>query len=166
MKRVYIFLIILINFILQTSLYNFVEIFGEIPNISLILVVIFAINSNEIEGSIIGIVTGLLYDIMVMNVIGINTLIYFVVGIAFGYIGDELNKENTITYVFMTFLASIVWQILMCIILFFLRTNTISTGSIFVQMFIQIVLNTVLAGLIYNLVVFIFNKLNVKLINR
>lgn len=166
MKRVYIFLIILINFILQTSLYNFVEIFGEIPNISLILVVIFAINSNEIEGSIIGIVTGLLYDIMVMNVIGINTLIYFVVGIAFGYIGDELNKENTITYVFMTFLASIVWQILMCIILFFLRTNTISTGSIFVQMFIQIALNTVLAGLIYNLVVFIFNKLNVKLINR
>lgn len=166
MKRVYIFLIILINFILQTSLYNFVEIFGEIPNISLILVVIFAINSNEIEGSIIGIFTGLLYDIMVMNVIGINTLIYFVVGIAFGYIGDELNKENTITYVFMTFLASIVWQILMCIILFFLRTNTISTGSIFVQMFIQIALNTVLAGLIYNLVVFIFNKLNVKLINR
>lgn len=166
MKRVYIFLIILINFILQTSLYNFVEIFGEIPNISLILVVIFAINSNEIEGSIIGIVTGLLYDIMVMNVIGINTLIYFIIGIAFGYIGDELNKENTITYVFMTFLASIVWQILMCIILFFLRTNTISTGSIFVQMFIQIALNTVLAGLIYNLVVFIFNKLNVKLINR
>lgn len=166
MKRVYIFLIILINFILQTSLYNFVEIFGEIPNISLILVVIFAINSNEIEGSVIGVVTGLLYDIMVMNVIGINTLIYFVVGIAFGYIGDELNKENTITYVFMTFLASIVWQILMCIILFFLRTNTISTGSIFVQMFIQIALNTVLAGLIYNLVVFIFNKLNVKLINR
>ena len=154
--------IILINFILQTSLNSFLDIFGVIPNISLILVVIFSVMTNGVIGGILGLFTGMLYDIMFYEVFGIFTLIYFIIGVLSGYFSEEINKENYSMYCTIVFIATIVMNFSIYIISFFLNYN-IEKAYLFVgKNLLELFLNTVLTILIMKFIVSLFNKLNIK----
>lgn len=163
MKKILIMAaIILINFILQTSLNSFLDIFGVIPNISLILIVIFSIMTNGVIGGILGLFTGILYDIMFYEVFGIFTLIYFIIGALSGYFSEEINKENYSMYCTIVFIATIVINFSMYVISFFLNYNIVKPYIFFGKNILEIILNTVSTILIMKLIVNIFSKLNIK----
>ncbi len=163
MKKIWLMAaIILINFILQTSLNSFIDIFGVIPNISLILVVIFSVMTNGIVGGILGILTGILYDIMFYEVFGVNTLIYFITGALAGYFSEEINKENYSMYCTVVFIATVVMNFSLYVISFFLKYNIESASVFFMKNILEILLNTVVTILIMKFIVNLFNKLNIK----
>lgn len=163
MKKINIMVIIVItNFIFQTSLYNFLDIFGVIPNISLIFVVIFAMMTNGILGGSIGILTGFLYDVMMYDVFGVYTLIYFIIGAVIGSFSEEMNRENYTLYSLATLLSTLFFHILLYIMLFFLKYNVENVGYIIKNILLQTIFNTFVSIFILKFVVYLFNKFSVK----
>jgi rod shape-determining protein MreD len=149
-------------FIFQTSLFGFFHIFGTIPNVSLILVVIFAMMTDGITGGIIGIITGFLYDAMLYDVFGVYTLVYFLIGAVIGTYSDSMMRENYTAYCTVTLVATIARQLLLYLVLYFLKYNLGNVAFIFKGIFVETALNTVLVIFVLKLTVFIFNKLNMK----
>ena len=166
MKKLYLILIVFVNLILQVTLYNFVKIYDVVPNIALILVVLFSLTTNEYMGGVIGLFTGLLYDILIMDIIGINTLIYFIVGVSLGHFSEEINKENKLLFVFITAIASIFYHLVTAFIMFFLRMNISNMLLILDKIIVQIILNSLLCIPVLILVNYLLKLVNIKLFNN
>ncbi len=166
MKRLYLMLIVFINLILQVTIYNFVKIYDVVPNIALILVVLFSLTTNEYMGGIIGLFTGLLYDILIMDIVGINTLIYFIVGVSLGHFSEEINKENKLLFVFITMIASVFYHLATAFIMFFLRMNISNMLLILDKIIVQIILNSLLCIPVLILVNYLLKLVNIKLFNN
>lgn len=154
--------IIIVSFIIQTSLFNFFNILGTVPNISLILVVIFALMTNGIAGGILGILTGVMYDTMIYDVFGIYTLIYFFIGSIIGTYNDYILRENYVAYSTITALSTVVWHFLLYVILFFMKYRVGSASNILSNIFIEIIFNAVMVIFVHKLINLIFDKLSIK----
>ncbi len=153
---------IVTGFVIQTSLLGFFNIFGAIPNIPLMLVVIFSMMSDGVTGGIFGIMTGVLYDTMIYDVFGIHTVIFFVIGALIGNYSEYMLRENSASYAVVTAISTAVMHFLMYLILFFLRYKVGNAGGILYGIVIEILLNTVLVIFLLKVVIRVFNKLNVK----
>lgn len=104
--------LILINFILQTTLFHHIEIVGIKPNTMLILIVSFAFMRGEIEGGFIGFSSGLLIDSFFGQFLGLNAFIGLVVGFLCGKIFNEFYKDSIFIPFFLTLFFSIVYGFL------------------------------------------------------
>ena len=145
--------VIVISFILQTSFFSFFNILGTVPNLSLVLVVIFALMTDRVKGGILGIITGVLYDAMIYDVFGIYTLIYFIIGSTAGAYSDDMLRENYAVYAATTAVATL---------LFFLKYRVGNVTDIFGSIILEVVLNVILSILVLKFVTMVFDKLNVK----
>ncbi len=154
--------VIVVSFIIQTSLFNFFNIFGTLPNLSLILLVIFAMMTDGITGGILGIITGVMYDAMIYDVFGVYTLAYFFIGSVIGTFNDDMLRENYVSYITVTAVSTVVMHLLIYLILFFLRYRVENAGGIISNILVETVFNTVLVIFVNKLVIKIFNKFNVK----
>lgn len=76
---------IVISFLLQTSVFEFLKLADTAPNVMLILVVCVALMRNSREGVIVGFFCGLLLDIFYGNVLGQYALLYVVIGYVNGF---------------------------------------------------------------------------------
>lgn len=166
MKKLYIILIVFINLILQVTLYNFIKVFDVVPNIALILVVLFSLTTDVFMGGFIGLFTGILYDVLIMDVIGINGLIYFIIGVTLGNFSEEINRENKMLYVFVTAIATVFYHLVTAFIMFFLKVNISSITLIIDKIIIQIIINSLLCILVHRLVNYVFGLANIKLFNN
>jgi len=153
---------IVTGFVIQTSLLGFFNIFGAIPNIPLMLVVIFSMMSDGVTGGILGIMTGVLYDTMIYDVFGIHTVIFLVIGALIGNYSEYMLRENSASYAVVTAISTVVMHFLTYLILFFLRYKVGNAGGILYGIVIEILLNTVLVVFLLKVVIRVFNKLNVK----
>lgn len=154
--------VIFISFILQTSFFSFFSIHGTVPNLSLILVVMFGLMTDRVTGGILGIITGVLYDAMIYDVFGIYTLIYFIIGLIAGTYSDDMLRENYAVYGISTAVATLLCNFLIYILLFFLKYEVKDATYIFTSIILEIVLNTILSILMLKFITMIFDKLNVK----
>ena len=88
--------LILINFILQTTLFHKIEIVDITPNTMVILIVSFAFMRGEIEGGFIGFVSGFLVDSFFGQFLGLNAFIGLVTGFLCGKIFNEFYKNSSV----------------------------------------------------------------------
>lgn len=154
--------LVVLSFIIQTSFFKFFNIFDIVPNLSLILVVIFSLMTDGITGGLLGLITGLMYDTMIYDVFGVYTLIYFFIGALIGTYSDEMLRENYVAYTAVTALSTAAMHFLLYVILFFLRYRVGNADSILIKILIEIVFNTVLSIFVFKIINLIFEKLNVK----
>lgn len=113
--------LILINFILQTTVFNYIEIIGVKPNTMLILIVSFSFMRGEIEGGIIGFFSGLLTDSFFGQFLGLNAFIGLTVGFLCGKIFNEFYKDSIMIPFFLTFIFNIFYGFLFFFFNAFLR---------------------------------------------
>ena len=97
MKRFFITaLIIVLCFLLQTTVFQSIALAGEVPNLILIVVVAIAYMRGRKEGMYVGFASGLLIDLVYGDVIGMNAVLLVVIGYVVGicneiYYRDELS---------------------------------------------------------------------------
>lgn len=113
--------LILINFILQTTIFNYIEIINVKPNTMIILIVSFAFMRGEIEGGLIGFISGLLIDSIFGQLLGLNAFIGLIVGFLCGKIFNEFYKDSIIIPFFLTLFFNIVHGVLFFFFNAFLR---------------------------------------------
>ncbi len=114
-------LIILINFILESTLFQYIQLFGINPNTSIIIIVSFAILRYEIGGAMVGFFIGLLYDIFLGQSIGLSSLIYLFIGYFCGKPFKSFYRESFILPLFLVFFSSISYGFCYYIIMFLFK---------------------------------------------
>lgn len=149
LNYVFTFIIIILNFILQTTVFKHFSIMGVSPNTTLIMVVIFALLRGKYSGAFVGLTAGLLQDIFFGKVIGINALIYFLIGYTVGLLDDKVFKENLILP-FLTMLGStLTYHIVYYFFMVFLSIDISFTIMLKDITLIEMIYNSILTILIY-----------------
>ncbi len=155
-------IIIISNLILQGSVLPFFDFLVFLPNLGLISVVVISIFEGKYYGAFFGLFMGLLQDALFADVIGVNALIFFLIGYALGFLKDSLNNENLILPIIFTALGTIIYNAMYSLSMYFLSKD-ISLEIAFERIFsIEILYNCILAFVFYKIFVKFFrtNSLN------
>ena len=110
MRIIVIIIIVLANFVLQTTLFPQIAILGVTPDTALVLIVSYAILRGEVEGALFGLFTGLVQDISSGFFIGIFALLGFVTGYVCGKPFKDFFKDNYFLPFAIVVAASLVYQ--------------------------------------------------------
>ena len=95
MRVVILSVIIFINFILRATWFQSIEIFGVIPNTTLLIVVCYAVLRGDAEGSVVGFFAGLIHDIFFFgSYFGFFTLTAALIGYFCGKPFRDFYREN------------------------------------------------------------------------
>lgn len=151
MNKFKTFLVFLVTFILQTTVFSKMDIFGA--NINIMIPAIVAL--SQILGRKIGpygaMITGIIEDFLFTSLIGPRGLSYFLIGSVVA--SDRFNfAKDKSTGLIMTFLASIFNFLLLSLIYYiFTRQNNFMTYFP-LALLVESVLNTLIYFIYYRLV--------------
>ncbi|WIF94421.1 rod shape-determining protein MreD [Caminicella sporogenes] len=124
MNKYLLYLLIILNFILQTTIFQYFRIAGILPNTALILVIIISLLNGRKKGITAGILAGLLQDFFFSRAIGINLLIYLFISYFIGGLEKKLFKDNLLTPIFLIAVSTIFYYLIYCLILYFLNYSS------------------------------------------
>ena len=111
MLRIFILLVlVLVNFVLQSTLFPEIAILGVTPDTALVLIVSYAILRREIEGALFGMFVGFVQDASGGMFIGIFALLGFVTGYICGKPFKNFFKDNYFLPFAVVVLASLAHQ--------------------------------------------------------
>ncbi len=148
MKRVITLgILIILCFVIQTSLFPFIEIGGISPNLLLILTVSFGLMRGRKEGMYVGFFCGLLYDIYFGYVIGPYMLLFMVIGYCNGFLHKLYLAEDVLLPIFIMLIDDLVFGFSTYIIFFLLR-NRLNFSTYFTQIILPEMIYTALLTLI------------------
>lgn len=151
MTIIILILSILLNLIIESTIISHIPIFGYVPNIALIILITVALLKGKYYGAFFGLFLGLSHDIMFGRVVGINGLIYFILGFTFGNIKETLNIGNLAIPIIVTCSGTIFYNASYSLIMFFLSMN-INKAIVFKNIFsIEILYNGILSIFIFKL---------------
>ncbi|OPJ55530.1 rod shape-determining protein MreD [Alkalithermobacter paradoxus] len=126
MKNFIVLLLGIIFIIFENSVLNYMPIFEATINLSLVYIIFISLSLEKNEGAIIGLVMGIFKDILVGRFLGLNGLIFFVVGYILGVMKDKIFKDNIITVLVLVVFSTI----FDCAIQFLMASYFVSTQSI------------------------------------
>ena len=144
-------LLVLFNFVLQTTLFKYIEIFGVIPDTMIILVVCYAVLRGDIEGSIFGFFAGLLVDLTYPQHIGFFALQGALVGYFCGKVYRDFYQENYLIPLLLTFAAMIFCGLTFYILNFLLLARTEFFRYVYLIIIPETIYTMVLALPLYRL---------------
>lgn len=159
-------LTIIMNFILQGSIFQYFGIFGVVPNTALIIVVIIALAKGKFQGGFFGIVIGLIQDIMFSTTIGINSFIYFVVGYFIGFIEDTFARDNIINPIIFTAISTVFYNITYSLFIYFLTTSITFINAVKSVFSFEVIYNSIVSIFIYKLFQKIFAEPTIRFRKR
>lgn len=146
-----IFLTIILNLVLQSTVLPYFEILGKVPNTGLIIVVIIALAKGRYYGGLLGMLMGLLQDILFSPTIGVNAMIYFFAGFLIGYIEDTFARDSLINIIIFTALGTIYYNIFYSLHMYFLNRPITLIYAVESVFSFEVIYNCLLAVLIYKL---------------
>ncbi|MCL2461671.1 MAG: rod shape-determining protein MreD [Defluviitaleaceae bacterium] len=136
--------LVLVNFILQTTVFQYITIMDVRPNTALIIVVSYAVLRGDVEGAIVGFCAGLLQDIYFNPVIGFTALLYMLIGYFCGKPLRDFYKENYFLAVLLIAASALFYQFAYYFAFFLFR------GKVDIQYYFR---DIMLPGAIYTFIV-------------
>lgn len=100
-------LLILISVLLQSTVFQYLQVAGVSPNLILVLVVLYAIFNGPRQGAVLGLVGGLAQDLLSGFCLGLNALSLAVTGYVVGLGHHTLFRESPWIMAALTFIATI-----------------------------------------------------------
>ena len=120
MKYALLFFSAFVGIVLQDTVFNAISIAEGKPDFVLILVVFFALFHGHIKGGLLGLVFGLMEDLMTGRFIGLNAICKGLTGLVIGLVSERLYKNNffipVVTIFISTFFCSICYLLCSTII--------------------------------------------------
>lgn len=148
-------IIIILNLILQVSFAESIEIFNVIPNTSIVLVISYAYLRDDIEGGLFGFILGIIEGIFLSGFLGLNALLYFLIGYFFGKFFKDLYTIYVIPVLFLVFIGTIFFESGIYITSFLFRARTNFSFYFINLMLPEAIYNVILTTPIYYILYFI-----------
>lgn len=122
MKRLTVsILLIIICFLLQTTVFKGLAFGGIVPNLLIVLTAAFGFMRGERTGLMVGFFCGLLADIFFGNVLGLNAMIYMYIGYFNGKFNRIFFPDDIKLPLLLIFLSDLVYGFLYYVTLFLMR---------------------------------------------
>lgn len=138
---------IIIGYLLQTTLFKAITLAGIVPNILLIITSAFGFMRGKNEGMFIGFFSGLLIDIFFGKIIGFYALLYLFIGYVNGFFRRIFYPEDIKLPMILIGLSDLLYCF-MCYIFLFLLRGKLHLSYYFVHIMLPEVVYTVLVTLI------------------
>lgn len=103
-------LFVIINFVLQTTLLQYIQIRGVLPNTAVILIVSYALLRGSTEGAIVGLFAGLLQDIFFGTSVGYFALLNMLTGYFAGRSHHNFYRENYLMPIMLCTMAVFLYE--------------------------------------------------------
>lgn len=162
---VYLLLFILIIFVFQMYIIDERELFGVKPNLILISVIVVSLWFGLYTGSIYSVIIGIITDMLFGNNIGLFTIGYAITGVIIGFFNYNYRKENKIALLYLTFIATAIFELIQYIIYFVITKEYTSILYFVYQIILTSILNIVIVyvvySLLYKIISFFEDRLNV-----
>lgn len=154
MNKFKTFIILLVSFILQTTIFSKIDIFGA--NVNLLLPAIVAISQvlSSKTATYGALFVGLLEDFLFTNFIGVRALSYFLLG---SFVASDSFRfgKSKVTGFILTIIASIFNFLLLSLIYYVLTRQS----GFFNYLPLPLVVESLLNGLIYLIYILIVKKI-------
>ncbi len=148
MKRVIVeILIIIIAFILQSTVFRTISLGGIVPNLLIIITSAFGIMRGRKEGMLTGFVCGLLIDIFFGSIIGFYALVYMVIGYLNGIFQSLFYPEDVKLPMILISLSEVVYCFICYVFLFLLRSR-LHLGYYIVHIILPEIVYTIVATIV------------------
>ncbi len=118
------FFVIIINFILQSTLFQYITIAGIKPNTAILIIVCYAILRGDVEGAIAGFFAGLLQDMFFGYNLGLFALLGALTGFVCGKPFKDFFRENYLLPVVLTVLSMLAYELMFYVTSFLLAGRT------------------------------------------
>lgn len=149
MKRcITIGIIIIVCFLLQSTIFHYIELAGVVPNLLLIVTMSFGLMRGRREGMLVGFFSGLLVDIFFGNVLGPYALIYMTLGYANGFFHRIYYVEDVLLPMLMITLNDFIYNVIIYAVYFLLR-NRLNFGEYLVTLILPEMIYTILITLFF-----------------
>lgn len=151
MKKVLLCLLGILLVLVEMSITNYIDIFNVSFNLLTIYITIISLYLDETDASIIGAIIGLVKDIAVGGIFGVNALILFIIGYGISFLKNKIYKESNITIFALVFIASL-FDSMVNIVAVIPVYNTYGILNLVTKGILTIpLINSTLSVLLYNL---------------
>ncbi len=107
MKKVLLCLLGIFLVMIENSITNYLGILNISFNIVIIYMTIISLYVDEFEVGVIGAIVGIVKDITVGGIFGVNGLILFAIAYSISHLRDKIYKESSITIFALVFITSL-----------------------------------------------------------
>jgi len=122
-RKIVLFIIISICFVLQTTAFQSIPFMNVAPNLLIIVVASFGMMRGKTEGMYIGFFSGLLIDIFCGFYLGIYALLYMYVGFLTGFFQKRFYPEDIKLPLVIVAASDLFTNIIIYLILFLTRSR-------------------------------------------
>lgn len=150
MRYVFLALVSFFCVILQDTLFNDLSVAGGKPDFLLIIVVFFAIFNGPARGGFLGLMLGLLEDLMIGRFIGVNALCKGIIGALIGFSERRLYKNNFFVPIFCLLIGTFINALLYYVLNRLIGGNIVFSGMM-LSAIPNAIYNSCFAPLIYAL---------------
>ncbi len=159
-KKIVAILIIIIAYVLQTTLFQVLELADVAPNILLIITVTYAYLRGRTSGILIGFICGLLLDAQFESVVGLYALALMTIGYLVGFC-KKIYFRNSILLPIILIMGSDFIYGLYCYITGFMMRGRLNFGFCLMYRILPEMIYTTLVGcVIFMLLIKLENLLN------
>ncbi len=159
-KRVAAVIVIVLAFLLQTTVFHPIELAESVPNLLLAVTITYGYLRGRTSGLVIGFVCGLLLDCMYGSVIGLYAFIIMTIGFVVGFCRKIYFTDSLILPVSLMVAGEFVYFIYLYITEFLMR-GRLHFVFYFLHKFLPEMLYTTLIGvLVYELLALLDRKLD------
>lgn len=148
-KNIKLFIVIVIAYVLQTTIISDFNILGIFPNLFLIVVCGIAFLFGSTVGGTFGFAFGLLLDLTYGRAIGLNAFLGMYIGIILGHSNKRFFKDNYIVAVTFTGIATFIYETVIYIFGMFAYNQVFSLGYFFVNILLMILVNVIASFIVY-----------------
>lgn len=152
-------LITIINLIFQSTMFNYVNVISILPNTMLVLVLSYGILRSDFDSMLFGFFNGLMFDIFFGRVIGFYALLGLITGYLSAKPFKEFNPTNFLPPLVVISVGSICYESAVYFFSFLFRGKTHFIFYLINIILPEILLNLIIALLIYPLFFFINRRL-------
>ncbi len=140
---------IFIIYFLQSNFFTWFNISGVRPNVFIIFVLFVGLFASKTLGAVYGVVAGIILDLLLNNVVGINALCLGGIGFLAGVFDKNFSKDNRMIIMFMVFGTTIIFEVAKYIISYiFININ------VEIVPFIQILALEVLFNILITIIIY------------
>ena len=160
-RKITLAVLIVVCYLLQTTVFRVLEMGQVAPNILLILTISFGFMQGKKEGIMVGFFSGLIIDIFHGSILGFYALLYMYLGYAAGFFCKVYFDEDLKVPLVMIAGGDFIYNFVIYILLFLMRGKT-QFYSYLKTVFLPEIVYTVLVSLVLYRVFYILDQKLVK----
>ena len=120
MQKFVIAVTVFISIVLESAFFPFLSMNGVVPNITMILVICYALYQEEDQAAVIGLLAGLVKDIAVGRIIGVSAITFMMLGYFTSHYKHKIFAEHATTPLIITIFGTFFHESCYLLFVFFL----------------------------------------------